>query len=95
VRNYSPTEWKAFVHDADLKVDFERVHSHAMGKKLDFLDWTGRMHVSSSDVQRLRSLFLDGPKELRDLLEVSDEGNGNLSFTLPELTLLCHRDFLC
>ena len=89
VRNYRPSEWRRLVGDAGLRISFERLHTHALGKRLEFEDWTGRMRVGEDDRRTLRSMLLNGPQGFRELLDVQ-EGE-QLTFTLPELTILATK----
>ena len=89
-RNYKASEWREMFANAGLKITYERCDSHALGKRLEFKEWTERMKVSSEDSVTLRSWFLDGSNDLRKLLDVRAEGE-YLSFTLPEITLLATK----
>lgn len=85
VRNYRPSEWRVMLAEAGLTITYDRVHTHALGKRLIFKDWIERMRVNPDDAATLRSMLLDDP-ELRQLLDVQEQDD--ISFTLPEITLL-------
>lgn len=87
VRNYQASEWRAMVLDAGLTITYERCDSHALGKRLIFSEWAARMNVSEENSQILRGWLLDGSMEFKKLLDVKGYGD-DLSFTLPEITLL-------
>lgn len=90
VRNYKASEWRRLLEEAGLRIVFAREHSHALGKRLHFKEWTERMRVSPEDAKTLYGWLAQGSSELRRLLDVQGEGE-SLSFTLPEITLLAQR----
>jgi SAM-dependent methyltransferase len=87
VRNYKPSEWRSFLEATGLRVEFERMHSHALGKPMRFSEWTARMKVSPSDVERLRVLFQGASTALREVMNILPQEDDFL-FTLPEITIL-------
>ncbi|CAN5380380.1 class I SAM-dependent methyltransferase [soil metagenome] len=90
VWNYMPSQWHEMLAKSGLKVTYERNATHAMGKRLWFNDWTDRMKVTPEAKADLWKRFTEGSAALRELLEVSVQGD-DLSFTLPEITLIATR----
>ena len=89
VRNYRPSEWRSMLAEAGLSITFERVHMHALGKRLDFEDWTSRMRVKDEDKIVLRSILVNASHAFRDTLDI--QVDPKLTFTLPETTILAFR----
>jgi ubiquinone/menaquinone biosynthesis C-methylase UbiE len=90
VRNYTPSEWHETIRAAGLTILYERVHSHALGKRLLFKEWVERMRVPADTVDHLRGLFGGAGDGLRDLMQIEADGE-DFSFTLPEITILATR----
>jgi ubiquinone/menaquinone biosynthesis C-methylase UbiE len=89
VRNYRPSEWTAMLTGAGLNITYQRIHTHALGKRLEFEDWTTRMRVSEKDKATLRTLLTAGSPDFRALLDVQE--SADISFTLPEVTILAGK----
>jgi len=90
VRNYAPSEWRGFLAAASFEVHFERMHSHALGKRMRFSDWTERMKVPPPSIERLRGLFEEASPGLKSVMDIQVEGD-DYWFTLPEITLVARR----
>jgi len=87
VRNYTPTEWREFLKDAGLKTEYERIHSHALGKRLIFSDWVKRMRVPEETVEELLKRFRNASVDLKDVMQI-EEKDDQITFTLPEITII-------
>jgi len=90
VRNYRPSEWQAMAESAGLVVEITENAYCGDGRQMDFDEWVIRMRTPADKVARLRELFLGASTELRELLDITYEGE-KMSFRLPQVTMLARK----
>lgn len=87
VRNYRPSEWRAMLRRARLRVTFEELDYYTEnGRPMDFDSWTARMRTPAAAVATLRTLFSNASPGLRDLLRIEISGD-SIGFCVPQITL--------
>ena len=91
VRNYRPSEWRAFVTEAGLRITFEEL-SYATEKSgpMDFSSWVRRMNTPPAVVEELRRLFQQASPSLAAALRIQVI-DGALRFCVPHITIACIR----
>jgi ubiquinone/menaquinone biosynthesis C-methylase UbiE len=90
VRNYRPSEWRALVADAGLRLDWieEEVYELAEGHRLT--EWMARSGASSAVLEQARRQLLEAPERIRRYLRLKSE-DGELRFHLPRVVLVARR----
>jgi ubiquinone/menaquinone biosynthesis C-methylase UbiE len=87
VRNYSPSEWRAMVADAGLRVVSEETgFATENGGPMDFVAWTRRIHTPPEAVAELTRLFRDASAALASALRI-EIVNDALFFCVPVITI--------
>jgi ubiquinone/menaquinone biosynthesis C-methylase UbiE len=92
VRNYSPSEWRAMVSDAGLRiVCAETGFATENGGPMDFVAWTRRINTPPEAVAELTRLFRDASPALAKALriEVVDDA---IFFCVPVVTIAARKD---
>jgi len=92
VRNYRPSEWRAFVAEAGLRVTFEEL-SFATEKSgpMDFFAWVRRMNTPPAVVEELTRLFQEASPALAAALRIQVV-DGALCFCVPHITIASVRN---
>lgn len=90
VRNYSESEWRAFVAAAGLHV-VEVEHSYYdEDGKMDFWTWTRRIGTTPENVARLNQIFRSASPALLEILQVELSAE-TIRFTIPLITLIATK----
>jgi ubiquinone/menaquinone biosynthesis C-methylase UbiE len=87
VRNYSPSEWRAMVQAAGLRVVCEETSfATENGRPMDFAAWTRRINTPPEAVAELTRLFRDASPALASALriEIIDKA---IFFCVPVVTV--------
>lgn len=92
VRNYRPSEWRAFVTEAGLRVNFEECSfATENGGPMDFAAWVHRMNASPTTVQEVTRLFQEASSGLAAMLQVQIV-DGAIFFCVPVITITATKD---
>ncbi len=92
VQNYSPSQWRAVVAGARLRIFSEEVgFATENGRPMDFVAWTRRINTPPEAVEELTRLFRNATPALANALqiEVMDEA---ISFCVPLITIGALRE---
>ncbi len=92
VRNWRPSEWRAMIQDAGLRIlaehlDFYTENGHAM----DFEAWTQRMKTPTAAVEELRRLFRTATPALVEALRIEIDGD-QIGFCVPQIAIAATKD---
>ena len=91
VRNYRPSEWRAFMKDAGLRVTFEECSfATENGGPMDFVAWVHRMNAPPTIVEEVTRLFREASTELAAALRIQIVG-GTIFFCVPIITITAIR----
>ncbi len=89
VRNYRPSEWRAFVAEAGLKPFFEEVGAASeKGGAMDFGAWIRRINTPPDAAAEVERLFRTASPGLAHALHIEIIG-GALYFRVPQFTIAC------
>ena len=89
VRNYRPSEWRAFVAEAGLKPFFEEFGAASeKGGPMDFAAWIRRINTPPDDAAEVERLFRTASPELAKVLHIETIG-GKLYFRVSQFTIAC------
>jgi ubiquinone/menaquinone biosynthesis C-methylase UbiE len=92
VRNYRPSEWRAFVAEAGLKPFFEEFGAASeKGGPMDFAAWIRRINTPPEAAAEVERLFRTASPELAQALHIQIIG-GALYFRVPQFTIACVKD---
>ena len=92
VRNYRPSEWRAFITDADLRVTFEECSfATENGGPMDFVAWVHRMNAPPTTVEEVTRLFREASAGLAAALRIQMV-DGAVFFCVPIITITAIRD---
>lgn len=92
VRNYRPSEWRAFVTEAGLRVTFEECSfATENGGPMDFAAWVSRMNAPPTIVEELKRLFWEASTQLAAALRIQVV-DGAILFCVPTITIAAIRD---
>jgi ubiquinone/menaquinone biosynthesis C-methylase UbiE len=92
VRNYPPSQWRAMVADAGLRVFSEEVgFATENGRRMDFAAWTKRINTPPEAVAELTQLFLNASSALVDALRI-EVVNGAIGFCVPSFTIAALKE---
>jgi ubiquinone/menaquinone biosynthesis C-methylase UbiE len=87
VCNYRPSEWRAIVAAAGLRITFEELgFATENGRGMDFASWVGRMNTPPTAVDELTRLFLNASPALAAALRIELEADA-IRFCVPQITL--------
>jgi SAM-dependent methyltransferase len=87
IRNYRPTEWRAMVAAAGLRITFEELgFATESGQGMDFAAWVRRMNTPPQAVAELSELLRKASPELVAALRIGVEGEF-IRFCVPLITL--------
>jgi len=91
VRSYRLSAWRAFLHNAGLKIQREVTDHYSESKRgMDLDDWVRRSKTPPDHVAELRRLFTSAAPDLRDLLSIQLDGDA-VWFRLPQVTFITER----
>jgi ubiquinone/menaquinone biosynthesis C-methylase UbiE len=91
VRSYRLSAWRAFLHNAGLKIQREVTDHYSESQRgMDFDDWVRRSKTPPDRVAELRRLFITAAPDLRDLLSIQLDGD-TIWFRLPQVTFIAER----
>jgi ubiquinone/menaquinone biosynthesis C-methylase UbiE len=71
VRNRSPQEWRALLQGAGL----ELLHYEQWPLRLEFASWVARLRTPAPNVEMIRSLQADAPREVQEALAIEADGS--------------------
>ena len=92
VRNYRPSEWRAFVREAELRVSFEECsYATENGAPMDFAAWVHRMNAPPAIVEEVTRLFREASAGLAAALRIQSV-DGAIFFCVPVMTIAAIRD---
>jgi ubiquinone/menaquinone biosynthesis C-methylase UbiE len=92
VRNYSPSEWRAMVADAGLRVVSEETSfATEDGGPMDFVAWTQRIKTPPAAIEELSRLFRNASPALATALRI-ELINDAIFFCVPMVTIAATRD---
>jgi ubiquinone/menaquinone biosynthesis C-methylase UbiE len=92
VRNYRPTEWRAFVTEAGLQVIFEECSfATENAGPMDFAAWVHRMNAPPTTVEEVTRLFREASTGLAAALRIQIV-DGAIFFCVPIITIGAIRD---
>jgi SAM-dependent methyltransferase len=85
VRNYRPSEWRAIVTSAGLRIIFEE-EDYCMenGRPMNFADWTQRLNTPPEAVEQLRQLFHTASPGLAEALRIRVTAE-EVGFCVPQI----------
>ncbi len=84
VRNYSHAEWERQLRAAGFAID-----AHSQWKlPLEFNAWVARMQTPPERVAVIRGLLANAPQEVRDYLQLQQDGSFSLDVVMFEASLL-------
>jgi SAM-dependent methyltransferase len=87
VQNYSPSQWRAMVADAGLRVFSEEVgFATENGGPMDFAAWTRRINTPPEAVEELTRLFRNATPALANALRI-EAVNDSIVFCVPVITI--------
>jgi ubiquinone/menaquinone biosynthesis C-methylase UbiE len=87
VRNYPPSQWRAMVADAGLRVIVEEVgFATENGRPMDFAAWTKRINTPPEAVEELTRLFRSATPALAEALRI-EIVEGAVGFCVPQITI--------
>lgn len=87
IRNYRPSEWRALVEGAGLRVTDLDLGYYDEGHGMDFAAWTQRIGTTPENVAELRRRFRAAAPRLAEALRIVVDGD-DIRFALPRLTLI-------
>jgi SAM-dependent methyltransferase len=91
VRNYRPSEWRAMVAGAGLRISFEEVdYCTENGRPLNFADWTRRMNTPTEAVEELRQMFHAASPTLVEALQIQATAE-DIGFCVPQIWIAAVR----
>ena len=90
VRNYRPSEWRGFVEEAGLRLDWSEPLAYELAEGRLLSDWMARSGASTPVFEEGRRRLLEAPERIRRFLRVAVEGD-DVRFDLPRLVLVATR----
>jgi SAM-dependent methyltransferase len=92
VRNYSPSEWRAMVAEAGLRIVFEETSfATENGGPMDFAAWTRRIKTPPAAIEELSRLFRNASPALANALRI-EIINDAIFFRVPMVTISATKD---
>jgi SAM-dependent methyltransferase len=91
VRNYRPSEWRAIITGAGLRISIEEIdYCTENGRPMNFAGWTRRLNTPPEAVEELRHLFRTASPGLAEALriQVTEE---EISFCVPQIWIAAVR----
>ena len=90
VRNYRPSEWRGFVAQAGLRLDWTEPQAYELAEGRLLSDWMARSGASTAVFEEGRALLLGASERVRRFLQVRAEGE-DVRFDLPRVVLVATR----
>ncbi len=90
VRNYRPSEWRAMLEAAGLRVDVLEDGVRELGKGRSLTDWIARAGGSSAVLDEARRRLLEAPGRVREYLLVEPQGD-DLLFDYARVVIVARR----
>jgi ubiquinone/menaquinone biosynthesis C-methylase UbiE len=91
VRNYSPSEWRAMVNEAGLRVVVEETgFATENGRPMSFDAWTRRINTPAEAVEQLTQMFRGASPALAKTLRIELVENA-IFFCVPVLTIAARK----
>jgi len=92
VRNWRPSEWRAMVEGAGLRILAEHLDFYTEnGQAMDFDAWTQRMKTPAAGVEELRRLFRSATPALVEALRIEITGD-QIGFCVPQIAIAATKD---
>ena len=92
VRNWRPSEWRAMIHAAGLRILVEHLDYYTEnGRAMDFDAWTRRMKTPAAAVAELRRLFRTATPALVEALRIESDGD-RIGFCVPQIAIAATKD---
>ncbi|MGO9056186.1 MAG: class I SAM-dependent methyltransferase [Candidatus Binataceae bacterium] len=92
VRNYRPSEWRAMVTAAGLRITFEELDFYTEnGRPMDFASWTARANTPPAAIAELAGLFRDASPALIEALRI-ELAQDAMGFCVPQITIAAVKD---
>ena len=92
VRDWRPSEWRAMVEEAGLRIVAEHLDFYTEnGKPMDFDAWTRRMKTPPAAVEELKQLFHDASPALVEAIRIEIDGD-KIGFCVPQIAIAATRD---
>jgi SAM-dependent methyltransferase len=87
VRNYRPSEWRAIVARAGLRILFEEIDfCTENGGPMNFVSWTQRMNTEPKAVEKLSQLFRNATPAMTQALRIQIIDDAVL-FCVPQILI--------
>jgi ubiquinone/menaquinone biosynthesis C-methylase UbiE len=87
VRNWKPSEWRAMVTEAGLRILTEHLDFYTEnGRPMDFDAWTKRMKTPPAAVEELKHLFRNASPALVEALGI-EIGGDKIAFCVPQIAI--------
>ena len=90
VRNHRPSEWRALVDGAGLRLDWIDPEAYEMAEGHGLCGWMARSGASSQVLEEARAMLRGAPERIRRYLRLEDRGD-DLTFHLPRVVLVARR----
>jgi SAM-dependent methyltransferase len=90
VRNYRPSEWRAMVEAAGLRVDSVEAEIHELPEGRSLSDWIARSGGSTAVLEEARARLLEAPPAVRDYLKVRETPD-DVRFDLARVVVVARR----
>jgi ubiquinone/menaquinone biosynthesis C-methylase UbiE len=91
VRNYRPSQWRAMVERAGLRITSTGVDYYTeQGRAMNFDTWTERMRTPAEAIATLRTIFHQASPALRDALRIEVRGD-SIGFCVPQVTIAADK----
>jgi len=92
VRNWRPSEWRAIVEAAGLRIVAEHLDFYTEhGRAMDFDAWTQRMKTPPAAVNELKRLFRHAGPALVEALRIELDGD-RIGFCVPQIAIAAVKD---
>lgn len=91
VRSYRLSVWRKVLEEVGLKIEHAVTDHYTESQRgMNFDDWVRRSKTPPERVCQLRQLFEDASPELRQLLQITTDGDG-IWFRLPQVTFVARK----
>jgi ubiquinone/menaquinone biosynthesis C-methylase UbiE len=92
VQNYSPSQWRAMVAGAGLRIFSEELgFATENGRSMDFAAWTKRINTPPAAVEGLTRLFRNATPALAEALRI-EVVNDAIFFCVPVITIAARKE---
>lgn len=85
VKNYTPSEWRAIVEDAGLRI--EAISDAGGGITIPLDDWMTKSGCDEPRRHELRERFLCAPANVKEAFGIKQDSTGEIFFTWPRVVL--------